>query len=137
MKWVVAVGFAIAVLVLVALFLPLSGNRELKENTINRSLRVQQPTELWNYTCGPIEDIAISEDGKFIAVINGTGYLYLFDNYGNLLWTKYVGSLGSTGSTQVVISADGTYIFVLTSHQMEIMEWQYLTRAVHFGKVSM
>ncbi len=110
MRWEVGVGLTIVVLVLIALFLPLCGNTGVKENIISRSLRVQQPTELWNYTCGnDIKDIAVSEDGNYIAVASKDGKLYFFKQDGTLLWTK---NFGSEYPTSVAISEYGTYIFV-------------------------
>lgn len=52
-----------------------------------------------------ISDIAISADGKFIAVGAGNKVL-LFDNLGNLLWTKSL----QGGNVGVAVSGNGEYI---------------------------
>lgn len=72
--------------------------------------KIQQPTELWNYTCGDtISEIAISEDGNYIAVASFDGNLYFFNKDGQLLWTK---NFGNYYPVSVDLTAYGTYIFV-------------------------
>jgi len=73
--------------------------------------KIQQPTELWNYTCGnTISEIAISEDGNYIAVASFDGNMYFFNKDGQLLWKKNFGN--DYCPIGVDLTADGTYIVV-------------------------
>ena len=83
--------------------------------------QVYSPTELWNYTCGDyINDIAVSEDGNYIAVASGDGNLYFFKQDGTLLWTKNF----KEEAVSVDLSKDGTYIFVANGTMVHLYNTQ-------------
>ncbi len=105
-KKILSMGLIIIAVSAVLVTLPLGG----AENNHVKSLRLQEPTELWNYACGnDINHIAVSEDGNYIAVASQDGNLYFFKQDGTLLWTK---NFGSNPPVSVDITEYGTYIFV-------------------------
>lgn len=72
---------------------------------------------LWNYTVpGRTSGMQVSSDGSTIALgVNGhlddTWWLYVFDNFGNLLW-KYDGTDGLVQGGAVSLSSNGEHIMV-------------------------
>jgi hypothetical protein len=62
----------------------------------------------WTYNIGSyIGSLAISPDGKYVAVGSGSGLIYLFDQNGNLLWKK---SFGDALINSISFSSDSNYI---------------------------
>ena len=72
---------------------------------------------LWSYIVpGSMNDVKISEDGSIIAVgvtgnTDNTWWLYVFDNFGNVLW-KYDGFDGFVQGSAVSISSEGERIAI-------------------------
>jgi hypothetical protein len=62
----------------------------------------------WNRTIvSYIGSLAISPDGKYVVVGSGSGLIYLFDQNGNILWTK---SFGNALIQSISFSANSNYI---------------------------
>jgi hypothetical protein len=64
----------------------------------------------WTYNIGRyIGSIAISPDGRYVAVGVGGGLIYFFDQQGNLIWKK---QFGTSGIVSISFSKDSSYIDV-------------------------
>lgn len=68
--------------------------------------------ELWNNAM-PVDDLAVSRDGSYIAVVNSTG-LYFFNSHNPVVRWWYLTTWGTTGEQfmSVAISGDGDYVIV-------------------------